>query len=161
MSQKSYRRIFASHSSISSLRLQKGSLGLYVIIIIIITITGTYVCDQNHSLTTNSRVVAMVQWENRALIPKDSRFQSGWTTLDFSPKVNFHNVSSVPAKIQCRYSSLVPRPASKFSSKDRGVASPGWSDFNCSIHQYRAGQLFRHGVTVSLWLNVEHYEKDK
>ena len=63
MSPKSYRRIFASQSSISSLRLQKGSLGLYVIKIII----GPSVCDNKHSLTNVRQVVAMAQRENHAL----------------------------------------------------------------------------------------------
>ena len=41
----------------------KGSLGLYVIKIII----GTSVCDNKHSLTIVTQVVAMAQRENCAL----------------------------------------------------------------------------------------------
>ena len=41
----------------------KGSLGLYVMIITI----GTSVCDNNHSLTILTQVVAMAQRENRTL----------------------------------------------------------------------------------------------
>ena len=42
---------------------RKGSLGLYVTVIIIVT----FVCDNNHSLTIVTQVVAMTQRENRAL----------------------------------------------------------------------------------------------
>ena len=41
----------------------KGSLSLYVIIIVI----GTFVCDKSHSLTITTVVVAMAQWVNCAL----------------------------------------------------------------------------------------------
>ena len=43
----------------------KGSLGLYVIIIIII---GTSVGDKKHSLTNGAQVEVMAQWDNRAIL---------------------------------------------------------------------------------------------
>ena len=49
----------SAHSGFS-----KGSLGLYVVIIII----RTSVCDQNHALSIRLQVVAMAKWENRALL---------------------------------------------------------------------------------------------
>ena len=52
----------------------KGSLGLYVIIVII----GTSVCDNNHSLTIVTQVVAMVL--RRKIVrykPVGSKFDSG------------------------------------------------------------------------------------
>ena len=39
-----------------------------IIIIIIIIIIGTSVCDKSHSLTNKSRVIAMAQWDNCALV---------------------------------------------------------------------------------------------
>ena len=52
----------SAHSGFS-----KGSLSLYVIIIIIIIIIETSVCDNNHSLTILTQVVAMAQRENCAI----------------------------------------------------------------------------------------------
>ena len=51
----------------------KGSLGLYVIKIII----GTSVCDNNHGLIIVTQVAAMAQKENCALKPEGSKFDSG------------------------------------------------------------------------------------
>ena len=48
----------SSHSGFS-----KGSPGPYVMMII----TGTFVCDKNHSLTIESQIVAMAQWDDRAV----------------------------------------------------------------------------------------------
>ena len=62
MSPKSYRRMSATALSTHS-GFSKGSLGLYVIKIII----GTSVYDNKHSLTIVTQVVAMAQRENRAL----------------------------------------------------------------------------------------------
>ena len=39
--------------------------------------------------------------------------------------IYFHNVFPVLTKTICRHSSLVPRPASKLSRANRGVAHPG------------------------------------
>ena len=44
----------SAHSGFS-----KGSIGLYVIMMII----ETSVCDKNHSLTIKSQVVVMAQWD--------------------------------------------------------------------------------------------------
>ena len=49
----------STHSGFS-----KGSLGLFVMIVII----GTSVSDKNHSLAIIAQVVAMAQWENRTLL---------------------------------------------------------------------------------------------
>ena len=51
----------------------KGSLGLYVIKIII----GTSVCHNKHSLTILTQVVVMAQRENLAIRPEGSKFDSG------------------------------------------------------------------------------------
>ena len=62
----------SAHSGFS-----EGSPGLYVIITIIIII-GTSVCDDNHSLTIVTQVVAMVQ--RRKIVhykPECSKFDSG------------------------------------------------------------------------------------
>ena len=112
MSPKSYRLIFASHTSTSSL--SKGNLGLYVIIYVIIIITiGTSVCDKNHSVNINITVMAMAQCENRGLLVWRQLVRVHWATIDYSLKVSFHNVFSIFTKNLCWHSSLVPRPRIK------------------------------------------------
>ena len=81
MSPKSYRPIFASHSSIS---FSKGSLSLYVIKILI----GTSVCDNKHSLTIVTQVVGMAQREKSCVI--DLRVTSSDPTEQLP--IFFHNV---------------------------------------------------------------------
>ena len=63
MSPKSYRRSLPATAPSAYSGFRKGSLGLYVIQIIM----GTSVRDNKHSLTIVSQVVTMAQRENRTL----------------------------------------------------------------------------------------------
>ena len=60
MSQKSYRQTLPVTAPSAHSDFSKGSLGLYVIIIIIVVV-GTSVFDKNHSLTNRTQGVAMAQ----------------------------------------------------------------------------------------------------
>ena len=80
----------------------KGNLGLHVIITI-----GTSVCDKSHSLTISTSVIVMAQQEKSCAT--DLRVAgSSPLTVDFSLKVNLHNIFSVKTNNFCRHSSLVP-----------------------------------------------------
>ena len=95
---KIYRRIFASHSSIRSLRLQQKQ--------------ARPTCNDNNNINICLQffyVEAIAQWENRALI--DLRVAG--SNLAGQLLIYFHNVFPVLTKTLCRHASLAPRSGIK------------------------------------------------
>ena len=79
---KSYRLIFASHSSTTSPScFRKGKIGPY---------EGKSVGDKNQSLTISTPAVAMAQWENRGLLLPH---RNQWVVIVFFPKSQFRRCS--------------------------------------------------------------------
>ena len=108
---KSYRGIFASHSSISSLRLRQRK--------------ARPTCNDTNNINICLQFFcgeAMAQWENRALI--DLR------VAGLNPAgqllIYFHNVFPVLTKTLCRHGSLFPSPHQSFRAQTAALLTPAF-----------------------------------
>ena len=94
MSPKSYRLIFASHSSTGlPSGCSKDNLGLHV---------GESVCDEYQNFTVSPAAVAMVHGESRGLWiyrQVETVVRTHWAVIAFSLKLNFDDVLSALTRV--------------------------------------------------------------
>ena len=102
---KSYRRIFASHSSISSAKV------------------GQPTCNNNNNISICLRFSMIRQWRSGKIVrycPEGRRFESGWATIDLFPQCFYSSYKNSVSTFKS--SSQVPHQSSR---TNRGVAHPG------------------------------------
>ena len=106
---KSYRPIFASHSS---LRIQQRQ--------------ARPICNDNNNVNICLRFFhgeAMAQWDNCALLSEGSRLESGWATVE----IDFHNVFPVRTeKSLSAFKSSSQIPHQSFRAQTASLLTPAF-----------------------------------